>query len=48
MLDKLWIRSGGIAGLRSGYENGGTVTITQEEYDRLKSGSEDVRVLIDL
>jgi hypothetical protein len=41
MLDKYGYASGGIAGLRSGYENGGTVTITQEEYDRLKSGSED-------
>ena len=41
MLDKFGYATGGIAGLRSGYENGGTVTITQEEYDRLKSGSED-------
>ena len=37
MLTTYGYAQGGIAGLRSGYENGGTVTITQEEYDRLRS-----------
>ena len=36
MLDKYGYAKGGIASLKSGYESGGTVTITQEEYDRLK------------
>ena len=35
MLDTYGYAQGGIAGLRSGYDEGGTVTITQKEYDRL-------------
>ena len=40
MLDTYGYAQGGIAGLRSGYDEGGTVTITQKEYDRLTKGIE--------
>ena len=38
MLTTYGYAQGGIAGLRSGYDEGGTVTITQKEYDRLTKG----------
>ena len=38
MLTTYGYAQGGIAGLRSGYDDGGMVTITREEYDRLVTG----------